>query len=114
MPANKKDIDADEDGFGPLSHESGEGRIDLAAGAGVEDLDLKPHSAGGRLHLPQRGFRRRSIGRIDEHRDTSRSGYYLTQEFQPLCGQLTTENIDPGQVAFRSGEAGHKTEPDRV
>src|SRR5262245_8766891 len=114
MPANKKDIDTDEDGFGPLAHESGEGRIDLAAGAGVEDLDLQSHSAGGRLHDPQRGFRSRSIGRIDEHGDTSRSGHYLTQEFQPLCGQLTSENIDPRQVAFRSGKAGHKTEPDWV
>src|SRR4029450_9750313 len=46
--------------------------------------------------------------------DTSRSGHYLTQEFQPLCGQLTSENIDPRQVAFRSGKARHKTEPERV
>src|SRR5262245_14946716 len=90
-PGVKKGVDADEDGFWPLAHKSGEGRIDLAAGASVEDLDLQSHRAGGQLHIPQRGFRSRGIGRIDEHGDTSRSWHYLTQEFQPLCGQLTSK-----------------------
>ena len=34
-------IRADEQGVGPLSHEGCKSRIDLAAGAGVEDLDLQ-------------------------------------------------------------------------
>ena len=41
-------------------------------------------------------------------------GHQLAQEFQPLCHQLATEKIDPRQVAARPGEAGDKTEPDRV
>ena len=41
-------------------------------------------------------------------------GHQLTQEFQPLCHQLGTEKIDTCQVAARPGEAGDKTEPDRV
>jgi len=36
------------------------------------------------------------------------------QQVEPLCRQLTTEKIDPCQVAARPGEAGDKTEPDRV
>ena len=41
-------VAADEERVGPLAHKSCEGRIDLAAGAGVEDLDLQPHGAGSR------------------------------------------------------------------
>src|SRR5262245_6481103 len=40
-PANKKNVDADEDGFGPLACESCEGCVDFAVGASVEDLDLQ-------------------------------------------------------------------------
>ena len=36
------------------------------------------------------------------------------QQIEPLCRQLTVEKVDPRQVAARSGEAGDKTEPDRV
>src|SRR5262245_63697030 len=36
------------------------------------------------------------------------------QQVEPLCRQLTAEKVDPRQVAARPGEAGHKTEPDRV
>ena len=41
----KKGVAADEEGVGPLAHKSREGRIDLAAGAGNENLDLQPHGA---------------------------------------------------------------------
>ena len=47
-PAVEKGVVADEKGVGPLAHKGCEGRIDLAAGAGVEDLDLQPHGAGSR------------------------------------------------------------------
>src|SRR5215475_1151819 len=36
------------------------------------------------------------------------------QQVEPLCRQLTAEKIDSCQVAARPGEAGDKTEPDRV
>src|SRR5262249_41913774 len=36
------------------------------------------------------------------------------QQVEPLCRQLTAEKVDPRQVAARPGEAGDKTEPDRV
>ena len=91
-----------------------EGRIDLATGAGIEHLDLQPHGARCRLHVSQRGLGSGDVSRIDEHGDTRRSGHQLTQQFQPLCRQLGVEKIDACQVAARPGEAGDKTEPDRV
>ena len=36
------------------------------------------------------------------------------QQVEPLCRQLNAEKVDPCQVAARPGEAGDKTEPDRV
>ena len=113
-PAGEEGVGADEEGVGPLARKSCEGRIDLAAGAGVEDLDLQPHGAGSRFHVSQRGLGSRGIGRIDEHGHTSGSGHQLAQQLQPLCRQLGIEKIDPCQVAARPGEAGDKTKPDRV
>src|SRR5262249_46460309 len=49
-------IRTDEEGVGPFVHESCESRIDLAAGAGVKDLDLHPHGAGSRFDISQRGL----------------------------------------------------------
>jgi hypothetical protein len=37
-----------------------------------------------------------------------------TQEFQPLCRQLSIEKVDTRCVAARPGEAGDKTNPDWV
>jgi hypothetical protein len=51
-PAAEKGVGADEKGVGPLACKSCEGRIDLADGAGVKDLDLQPESARSRFHLP--------------------------------------------------------------
>jgi superfamily I DNA/RNA helicase len=39
----------DEEGLGPLARKSRKGRVDLAAGAGLEDLDLQRHGARGPL-----------------------------------------------------------------
>src|SRR5262249_56388158 len=45
-PSVEECVVADEEGVGALARNSREGRIDLAAGAGVEDLDLQSHGAG--------------------------------------------------------------------
>ena len=84
------------------------------AGVGVEHLDLQPDSARSRFHISQCGLRIRSISWIDEHGHTGGCGHQRTQEFQPLCHQLSRDKIDPCQVAARPGEAGDKTKPDRV
>ena len=77
-------------GLGPtksasaLAHEGREGGIDLAAGAGVEDLNLQPDSASSRLHVLSVISVSASVGWIDEHGDTSGRGHQLTQQLQPL------------------------------
>src|SRR6516165_12749877 len=113
-PRVEKGVAPDEEGIGPLAPKTCEGRIDLAAGAGVEHLDLQPNSASCGLHVAQCGLGIYSIDRIDEHGQTSRSGHQFTQQFQPLCHQLSTEKIYSCQVATRLGEASHQTNPDRI
>src|SRR5258708_26992116 len=65
-PSVEEGVVADEERVGSLAYNSREGRIDLAAGAGVEDLDLQSHGAGIRCHVSQRRLGIRCLGRIDE------------------------------------------------
>jgi hypothetical protein len=44
-PAVEETVGRDEEGVGPVTHEGGEGRLDLAAGASVEDLNLQSDGA---------------------------------------------------------------------
>jgi hypothetical protein len=77
-------------------------------------LDLQPHGASSGFRIFQCGLGIHSIGRINEHGDTSRSWHQFTQKPQALCSQLGIEKIDAGQVAAGPGKAGDKTDPDRV
>ena len=47
----EESVATDEEGIGALARKGGKGLIDLAARAGVEDLDLQPDDAGGFLHV---------------------------------------------------------------
>src|SRR2546421_5120665 len=113
-PVVEKYILAEEDGVGPVANKSCESRIDLAAVAGVVNLDLQSDGAGSRFQVSQRGLCIRDIGWIDEHDHMSRSRHQLTQELQALCRQLIVDKIDPRQVAAWPGEAGDKPQPHRV
>ena len=113
-PAGEEGVGADEEGVGPLAHK-------VAKAASISRLVLalrtwicSPMARAAASTSLNVVSVLRSIGRIDEHGNTSCSGHQLTQEFQPLCHQLTTEKIDARQVAARPGEAGDKTKPDRV
>src|SRR5262249_48091838 len=55
-PSVEECVVADEEGVGALARNSREGRIDLAAGTGVEDLDLQSHGAGRRFHVSPCGL----------------------------------------------------------
>jgi len=87
-PAAEQCVLADEHRVGTLAPECREGGIDLAAGCGIEDLNLQSHGAASRFHLVQRGLRVRRIGGIDEYGDTSGRRYHLAQKLEPLCRQL--------------------------
>jgi hypothetical protein len=113
-PAVQERIARDEEGVGPLACKSREGRIDLADGADIEELDFHPERARNRLHVSHRGRRNGRIGRIDEHGHTRHSGHQLTQELQPLRHQLSRENIGTCRVAARPIEAVDEAELDRI
>src|SRR5262245_60762700 len=76
--ASKKGVNVHEKRVGPVAPNSCEGSIDLADGAGFEDLDLQPDGASGRFHISRRGLSTDRIGRIDKHGHTSGSGHQLT------------------------------------
>jgi hypothetical protein len=74
-PTGEKGIEADEKCVGPLAHKTCEGRIDLLAVAGIEDLDLQSHRACCRFQVFPSNFCRRCIRRIAEHLHTRSSGH---------------------------------------
>ena len=104
---------ADEEGIGPLAREGCEGRIDLAACAGVEDLDLQPDGARSRFARPSVISAIGTLAGLTS-KATRTTRAQLAQESEPLCVQLGVEKIDAGHVAARPGEAGDKTKLDRV
>src|SRR5262249_10576487 len=113
-PRVEEGAGADDEGVGLLVPNNFEGGIDLAAGIGVEHLDLQSHGASRRLHVSQRDLGQRSKGWIDQHGHTSCGRQQLAQEFESLCCQFTPEPTDAGQVAARPGKAGDKSQLDRV
>src|SRR5262245_33532797 len=113
-PAVEKGIGTDEEGIDPLAHEVCKGRVDLAAGACVEDLDLQSEGVGSRLHIFHRCFGTRGVGRIDENGQSRHPGYHFAQEPQPLCCQLRDEEIDTRRVASWSSETCDHTELHRI
>ncbi len=56
-----------EDNIRMFVGKAGKGRIDLAAGAGVEDPPLQPQGAGSVPNAPQCFVCARTVGRIDEN-----------------------------------------------
>jgi hypothetical protein len=82
--ADEEYFGSHEEGIGAVARKGGKGCIDLADRRSIEDMDLQPDGAGSFLHLPQSGLGCRSVGRIDEHRNTNRLGHQLMQESQPL------------------------------
>src|SRR5215467_13633714 len=63
--------DPDEKRVGPLARERGEGSIDLADSAGIEDLHLYSHRSDAHFEFSQRGLRSPRIGRVDERGNTN-------------------------------------------
>ena len=101
-------------GVGRLARNGREGGIDLAAGTGVDDLDLQPHGAGSRFHVSQLDAVIAVSTGLRSTATRAGCGHQLPQEFQPFCRQLRREKIDAGQVAVGPGEVRDQTKPDRV
>src|SRR5262249_60249853 len=65
--ARQKSITGDEKGVRPLARERCKHRFDFLASAGIEDLDLQLHGAGGCFRVSQGGLRTRSTRAIYQH-----------------------------------------------
>jgi hypothetical protein len=66
-PASEEEgAGADEQGVEPLPRKVCEGGVDLAAGAGVKQLNVQTHHAGGGFNLSCRGISNGGVGWIDE------------------------------------------------
>ena len=87
-PTIEKAVAAEKQRVEPVAHDSGEGSVDLAAGAGVEELELQAHGLGSRTPVSHCDVGVVTIGRIDERGHTRGGGQHLTQEFEPLCYQF--------------------------
>ena len=98
-----------EDSVWPVAFDNGKGRIDLAAGAGIENLDLQPDSTSSRFYGFQCGVGICSIDGIDEHGNALSLGHQLTQKFQSLRHQFGIEEIDPCQISARTSETSDQT-----
>src|SRR5262249_56548908 len=86
--ADEKAVAPHEKRVGSSAPKTGEGRIDLAAGAGIKNSNFQPHGARSGFRVSQCGLGSRRIRGINEHGDASRSAAQFTPELQPLCHQL--------------------------
>jgi len=62
---------SEKKGVGSLACKTCKGRVDLAAGAGVENLDLQPDGASSHFHVSHYRFGGLRVGSIDEHGNTN-------------------------------------------
>jgi hypothetical protein len=76
--AGKEHVASDVQGIGAVVHEGGESRLDLAARAGVEDLNLQSHCTGGFRYVSY-ALGTSDIGRIDQHGNANGLGHQLVQ-----------------------------------
>ena len=78
-PAEEEPVGGDEEGIGPVAHDGDEGRLDFAAGAGIEDLSLQSDGARSFRYVSPRGLGTRGIGRIDQHGNPNGLGHQVVQ-----------------------------------
>jgi hypothetical protein len=95
-------------------HYRRKGLFDLAAGAGLENVDRQLDQAGNLLRVSQCSLRNHWISGIDQHGHTAGLGHELMQEFQALGDHLLAKKIYSCRVATRPGEARDQTKLDRV
>ena len=88
-------------------------RINLANGAGIQNIDLLPYAAGGDLNVVHLHF---GISRVRVHENSDRRGVrpQLAHQPQPLRLEVKNERAYTRDVAARAIQAGDEPAPDRV
>ena len=114
-PAVEEWIGADDERAGPLLRQGREGGVDLAFGAGVQDMKLQPERARRRLHVSRYWSRHSGLVGLTSTRDDA-SPWAPARAAAPaaLAPARQLNEVTPGDVAARPVEAGDKASFDRV
>ena len=107
-PAVEERIGADEERAGLQLDEGGEGGVDLAFGAGLQDMELHPLRARRFLHVSHHALGTRIV-RVHQQGDHAGLGNQLGKQLQPLGHQLGDRMLKP--VRLPPGRARLATRP---
>src|SRR5262245_48999558 len=110
----EKRIGRDQERIGAHLDQLRKGRIDVANGAGIQDVDLLPGAAGGGLNVIQLNFGLKLKSGVHESSSRRGMGPQLTQQLQPLRLHLGDKRAGSRNVAARTMQAGHEASPNRV
>jgi hypothetical protein len=106
-------IGADQERTGTQLDARGEGRVDLAFPAGLQDMELQTLGACRFPRLSRKALVSR-IGRVHQQGDDPCLGRQLGQQFEPLGCQLVGDVADARNIAAQPGETGDQAGRDRV
>ena len=111
--AHQESVGADHQPAGTQLAQGGEGRLELALGACMQDVERKPERACRRLQVfcLNRGYR---VARVEQQGDRARRRHELVDQLQPLLPGIDVERDHAGEVAARPIEARHESGFDRV
>ena len=85
--------------------EGGKGGVDLAFGAGLQDMELHPLRVRRFLYVPDDALGDRIV-RVHEQGDHAGLGNQLGKQLEPLGIQFGGEDAHAGDVAARPGKTG--------
>ena len=112
-PAVEEWIGGDDERASLPSDEGGEGGVDLAFDAGLQDMKLHPLCPRRLFYVFHYELESRIV-RVHEQGDPPSLGNQFPQQLKPFGIQLAGEEADARKVAARPGEAGDQTLLDRV
>src|SRR5262249_5473562 len=112
--AGEKGIRADRERAYAQSNQGSEDHLEVAFGAGMQDMGSQPERAGRRVHVSRLCLRNGRIGRIDQHGHGGRRRDHFMQQLQLLRPNLHAQHGYGRKVAARPVEAGDKLHLDRV
>src|SRR5216683_8325753 len=113
-PAIEEWITADHEPACSQSDHICKNRIEVAVGAGMQDMELQSEGARRHLQVSRYGVGTSAIGRVDQYGEVRRCGDQLMQQVQPLRPQLHVQDAHARDVAARSAQAGDKSNLYRV
>ena len=90
-------------------------RVEVAFGAGMQDMELQPERAGRRLQRLSIWSRQLGLVGLTSRATIVACGHQLVQQLQPLWPQTSTLNeVTPVTLPPGRFEAGDKSKRDRV